>query len=67
MIPTYCKTVCFLCCTHAPQPDLKQFQMVRIARISLRQITPDVILRNLVKFLTTCLVSRLPLSDVEKS
>ena len=67
IIPTYCKTVCFLSCTRAPQPDLKQFQMVRIARISLRQITPDVILRNLVKFLTTRLVSRLPLSDIEKS
>ena len=66
-MPTYCKTVCFLCCTHAPQPDLKQFQMVRITRISLGQITPDIILRNLVKFLTTRLVSRLPLSDIEKS
>ena len=34
----------FLCCTLAPQPDLKQFQMVRITRISLKHITSDVIL-----------------------
>ena len=45
---------CFLCCTLAPQPDLKQFQMVRITRISLKHITPDVILRNLIKSPTTC-------------
>ena len=44
----------FLCCTLAPQPDLKQFQMVRITRISLKHITPDVILRNLIKSPTTC-------------
>ena len=57
---------CFLCCTLAPLPDLKQFQMVRVARISLKHITPDVILHKLIRFPTTCLVSRWPLSDVEK-
>ena len=61
------KLFCFLCCTLAPQPDLKQFQMVRITRISLKHITPDVILRNLIKPPTTCLVSHWLLSDVEKS
>ena len=49
---------CFLCCTLALQPNLKQFQMVRVARNSLKQIDPDVILRNLIKFQTTCLESR---------
>ena len=39
-------------------PDLKQFQMVRVARISLKHVTPDVILHNLIRFPTTCLVSR---------
>ena len=48
------KLLYFLCCTLAPQPDLKQFQMVRITRISLKHITPDVILRNLIKSPTTC-------------
>ena len=61
------KLFCFLCCTLAPQPDLKQFQMVRITRISLKHIIPDVILRNLIKPPTTCLVSHWLLSDVEKS
>ena len=41
--------------------------MVSVGRISLKQLTLDVILRNLTKFLTTCLVSHSPLSDVEKS
>ena len=40
---------------------------IRVAQIALKHITPDVILRNLIKFPTTCLVSRWPLSDVEKS
>ena len=57
----------FLCFTLAPQPDLKQFQTARITRISLKHITPDVILRNLIKSPTTCLVSHWLLSDVEKS
>ena len=51
----------------APQPDLKQFQIVRVARISQKHITPDALLRNFIKFPATCLVSRWPLSDVEKA
>ena len=41
--------------------------MVSAGRISLKQLTLDVMLRNLTKFLTTCLVFHSPLSDVEKS
>ena len=41
--------------------------MARVARISLKHITPDALLRNLIKFPATCLVSRWPLSDVEKA
>ena len=41
IIPTHYKT-CFLCCTLAPQPDLKQFQIVRVARISLKHINSDL-------------------------
>ena len=67
VIPTHYKTVLFFSCTLVPQPDLKQFQMVRVARVFFTHITPDVILRNLIKFSTTCLVSRSPLSDIEKS
>ena len=41
IIPTHYKT-CFLCCALAPQPDLKQFQIVRVARISLKHINSDL-------------------------
>ena len=36
------------------------------ASVSMKHITADVILRNLIKFPTTYKVSRWPLSDVEK-
>ena len=38
-----------------------------LASVSMKHITADVILRNLIKFPTTYYVSRWPLSDVENS
>ena len=68
IIPTYYKNCfVFFVVRSLRYPIWSNFQMVRVARISLKHITPDVILHNLIRFPTTCLVSRWPLSDVEKS
>ena len=66
IIPTYYKIVLFTLWYARSAARFEAISEIRVAQIALKHITPDVILRNLIKFPTTCLVSRWPLSDVEK-
>ena len=67
IIPTYYKTVLFTLWYARSAARFEAISEIRFTQISLKHITPDVILRNFIKVPITCLVSRWPLSDVEKS
>ena len=66
IIPTYYKIVLFTLWYARSASRFEAISEIRVTKISLKHITPDVILRNLIKVPTTYLVSRWPLSDVEK-